>query len=75
MADFDDDDLYISWLTQVPRNENISMDVGEDSGIFSANDVSNLVSLEEGPDVQDKHVLYDNVICEDISSDEELEKL
>ena len=36
---------------------------------------SNCVSLEEEGGVGKEHVLYNNVVCEDISSDEDVDKL
>ena len=71
-----DDDLDISWLTQVPRNEVNVYKSNEDSGIFSGNDYTgNLVSLEDGADEPVTHVLYENIVCQDISLDVEIEKM
>ena len=74
---FDDSDM--SWLTQVPSLEyrEANFDVG--SCVFDEKlldlDVEKVVSLEDESGDTSKHVLYDNVVCEDISSDEELDKL
>ena len=78
MENFDEED--ISWLTQVP-----SLEVGapnfnvEDEFLYGImdNETENdgLISLEEGGEVKRVCVLYDNVLAEDISSDEEVERM
>ena len=82
MEDYNDND--ISWLTQVQslesqkadfrliNNENSDEEFDDIFGL--RNDVeTNIVSLEENAD--GKYHLYDNVVVENISSDEELEKV
>ena len=71
MEDFDGD---MSWLTQTPRleNESPNFDLGmeyiEEDIVDSEMDKC-LVSLEEDGGEAKSHVLYDNVVVEDISSD------
>ena len=75
MEDFDEySDM--SWLTQESSNVNQSVqDRGNEDNCEISDFGVELVSLEDYSDEGNKHVLYDNVVCEDISSDEELEKL
>ena len=68
MADSDNDSI---WLTQESKVEYgvPNFDVGME---YIEEDIvcSNGVSLEDGPGTSGVHVLYDNVVVEDISSDE-----
>ena len=70
------DDNDISWLTQVPslevKDANFDICDGFSIGDFDV-DRGSLVSLQD--DRVSKHVLYDNAVAEDISSDEEINKL
>ena len=74
------DDMDISWLTQVPRNDNMDNNVldtnveSDGDGWFDFN-VDNAVSLEEPNEPVGGQILYDSVVWEDISSDEELDKM
>ena len=78
MSESDND---ISWLTQQPSMEGDtpSFDIGMsyiEEELCSQDDNDGLISLEEQPCYsQGRCVLYDNVMCEDISSDEELDKM
>ena len=71
---YEEDD--ISWLTQVPRLEEMApnFNIGGDDDDFFSDNMDNVISLEEQPD-RGTQVLYDNVVCEDISSDEDLDKM
>ena len=75
-----DSDSDISWLTQTLSIEKVeaSFDVGyeyiKESLDLSVVDNS-VVSLEEYPGTSKEQVLYDNVIVEDISSDENKDTL
>ena len=82
MEDYDDND--ISWLTQVQSLESqkaqFSLLSEENSDedfcdLFGRNEQvhENIVSLEENNDKV--HHLYDDVVAEDISSDEEIDTL
>ena len=77
--DLFDDYSDMSWLTQVPNEEksqptfNVEHDVFGNEDILSEN--QNIVSLEEEPEVKGLQVLYDNVVCEAISSDEEINSM
>ena len=68
MADSDTD---ILWLTQ---KDNINYnDPNFDIGVSSSDEElfgCNVVSLEDQPSTSEGHVLYDNVVAEDILSDE-----
>ena len=74
------DDFDISWLTQVPKdanNQESLMDYcgkSESDGWFDPK-FESVVSLEEAPESDGTHVLYGNVVCEDITTDEELDKM
>ena len=74
--DFFDDDFGLAGLTQEAKlednvaNFNIGYDYIEE-GIVS----SNVVSLEDYEGDKKMSVLYDNVMAEDISSDEELDAM
>ena len=73
MSDSDND---ISWLTQQPSldMESPTFDLGMsyvEEDICFESDKEVLVSLEDQPSTSNgRRVLYDNVTCEDISSDE-----
>ena len=75
-----DSDSDISWLTQTPSLENSqpNFDVGYS---FVEEDIEldkNVISLEEHSNrsmVTEGRVLYDNVVVEDISSDENVDSL
>ena len=73
---FEDLDNDMSWLTQTPRleSEQPVFDVDakfiEEELLEEDNVVNNIVSLEEDVESSRKHVLYDNVVAEDISGDE-----
>ena len=75
-----DSDSDISWLTQTLSIESVesSFDVGyeyiKESLDLSVVDNS-VVSLEENPGTSKEQVLYDYVIVEDISSDENKDTL
>ena len=82
MEEYDDNDM--SWLTQVQSLEaqkaqfellNAGNSDEEFNELFGINErqETNIVSLEENTDRI--YHLYDNVVAEDISSDEELEKM
>ena len=77
---FSDDDVDISWLTQVPSLENnipvfdLRSGVVDTEGFFG-NDCDNIVSLEEDGEPRGTQVLYDNVVCEPISSDDEVDNM
>ena len=68
----EEDDM--SWLTQVPSLEQglANCDIG---GQFYEEECGEIVSLEDLIEGKGTQVLYDNMVCEDISSDEELENL
>ena len=82
---YDEEDYDMSWLTQVQsiESQKLSFDLlreddGSDSNLFE--DIfgeerrdscgSQIVSLEENVTIKNGKVLYDNVMVEDISSDE-----
>ena len=77
--DLFDDYSDMSWLTQVPNVEkeqptfNVEDDVFGNDDFLSEN--QNIVSLEEETEVKGLKVLYDNVVCEAISSDEEIDSM
>ena len=85
-----EDDNDISWLTQVQSIEsqkaNFEVFSGQEKGegslfkeIFGDEngqcEQSQIVSLEENVTIRNGKVLYDNVVAEDISSDEGLDRL
>ena len=76
MEYYDEEDSDISWLTQVPSLEGFALNfsVGEeyydDESVMEVSS-SQLVSLEDGGKGRNAQVLYNNVVCEDLSSDEE----
>lgn len=73
--DLFDEDYGLAGLTQVSRMEN-SVD-NNDFGFIEEDLVSsNVVSLEDN-DFESKgtYVLYDNVVAEDISSDDDIDKM
>ena len=77
---FNMEDLDISWLTQVPSLENVQpvFDLRNalcDVEDLIGNNCDNIVSLEKYDEPKPVHNLYDNVVCEDISSDDELDKM
>ena len=67
----------ISWLTQVPSNGSncANFDISQSYIEEDLCKESNAVSLEETSDKKGCHVLYDQVVCEDILSDEEIDTL
>ena len=79
----DENDIY--WLTQESSNEsdnanfNITGGDGDDlSYLFGESSGSNIVSLEEdngNSGSANGMVLYDNVVAEDISSDDEIDQI
>ena len=73
---FDDEDFGLAGLTQESNMENSvpNFDLGYS---FIEDDilVENVVSLEEGESDSHGSILYDNVRVEDISSDEEIDKM
>ena len=89
MEYFDDEDYDMSWLTQVQSIEsqkayfevlneqddsdgNLFVEIfGHDTGA----DSGGLVSLEENVTIRNGQILYDNVVAEDISSDEDVDQL
>ena len=78
--DGNDSDCDISWLTQVPSLEQNgpNFSLGEDyfdGNMNEEGEQSVVISLEESNGRRDGRVLYDNVVCEDISSDEEVDKM
>ena len=77
MSDLDND---ISWLTQQStlEEEMPSFDIGysylEEDLVQNKDDL--VISLEEQPSTsRGRMVMYDNVTCEDISSDEGLDSM
>ena len=78
-----DDENDISWLTQEPSlesqkdNSNVFNDSDDDvNGIDGFFSVGNVVSLEDNVTDRKIHrLLYGNVVAEDISSDEELDRM
>ena len=77
MSDSDND---ISWLTQEStlEEERPSFDIGysylEEDLVQNKDDL--LISLEEQPSTSRGHmVIYDNMTCEDISSDDGLDSM
>ena len=66
----------ISWLTQQPRLEpNVaSFDLGH-RYLEEDIDVGNCISLEEEQSSQKGRILYDNVVAEDITSDENIDSM
>ena len=71
-SDYEND---ISWLTQTPKLEdespNFEIGVGYiEEDIVGVSQDKNIVSLEENSVTEQRHVLYDNVVAEDISDDE-----
>ena len=77
MEYLDDSDTDISWLTQTPRieaSDNPNFDIGYryvEEDILSNED--NVVSLEDSDVNLKGKILYDNVLVEDISSDESID--
>ena len=69
---FDFSDM--SWLTQRPSSDgsqaNFNLDIGGND--FDVYGNGGVVSLEEG---RGCYVLYDNVVCQDISLDEEVDQM
>ena len=77
---FNMDDSDISWLTQVPSLENTQpvFDLRHavcDVEDLVGNNCDNIFSLEEYDEPKPVQVLYDNVVCEGISLDEELDNM
>ena len=77
---FNMDDPDISWLTQVPSLENTQpvFDLRDevcDVENLVGNNCDYIFSLEEYDEPKPVQVLYDNVVCEDISSNEELDNM
>ena len=90
MEYWSDEDKDISWLTQVQsiESQKASFEVLNDgdeqesnlfNDIFGEGEVhrsdNHIVSLEENVTVRNGQILYDNVVAEDISSDEEIDKV
>ena len=74
-----DSDSDISWLTQTPSLEKSQANFNVDYEYIEENiDLCNVVSLEDnGNDVvpSTSRVLYDNVVVEDIPSDEKIDTM
>ena len=67
-------DFDMSWVMQVPSLEYKGQSMDVNSGDLE--DISmNFVSLEEEGGDGKEQVLYDNIVCEDILSDEEVDML
>ena len=79
MDDYDSDN-DISWLTQTPRLEydEPNFDIGcsyvEEEMMENSQEV-NVISLEEVPMPENQQMLYNNVVMENISSDENFDTL
>ena len=71
-----DSDNDISWLTQEPSLEvkQANFDVGQQF-IEDEMDLGDVVSLEENTNSQRSSILYDNVVVEDISLDENIDQM
>ena len=80
MMEFYDEETDSLWLTQVPSlelagpNFAIGDQYYEEEGVGDSYDGYE-VSLEENSVDRRAQVIYDNVVCEDISSDEEVESM
>ena len=75
-----DSDSDISWLIQNPslerKDANFNLDyqfIEEDIDLSGCD--NNVVSLEENEDCGKVKVLYDNVVAEDMSSDENIDEM
>ena len=79
MENYEDSDNDMSWLTQTSNGDSSDLanfNVGNqyiEEDILS--DKDNIVSLEDNGPVLSGKVLYDNVVVEDISSDEGIDTM
>ena len=77
---FFDEYSDMSWLTQVPSIENNDEECDSNQISYVEDELvgnidGNIVSLEEEGDMKGMQVLYDNVVCEPISSDKEVDNM